>query len=125
MVLKLLILEDDIDLLNSLKGIYDLYDYKVFATPRGDEALAIIEKERPHVVLCDLHLEDSPITGIEVLKQTSQKYPDIKVIVATGYGMEDSIVKVCNQYKPFMFMIKPIDFNELTDALQVLAKDLK
>jgi len=125
MTLKLLILEDDISLLNSLKGIYELLDYKVFATPRGDEALTIIEKEKPHVVICDLHLEDSPITGIEVLKQTSQKYPDIKVIVATGYGKEDSIVKVCDQYKPFMFMGKPIDFDKLSDTLQEIAKNLK
>lgn len=125
MALKLLILEDDINLLSSMKGIYELYDYKVFTTTRGDEALAIIEKERPHVVLCDLHLEGSPITGIEVLKQTSQKYPDIKIIVATGYGKEDSIVKICDQYKPYMFMGKPIDFDRVTEALQALAKDLK
>ena len=125
MALKLLILEDDIILLNSLKGIYELMDYKVFATPKGDEALRIIEKEKPHVVLCDLQLEDSPITGIEVLKQTSQKYPDIKVIVATGYGKDDSIVKVCDQYNPFMFLGKPIDFDKLSDTLQELAKNIK
>jgi DNA-binding NtrC family response regulator len=123
--LKLLILEDDESLLNSLKGIYELLDYEVFATRRGDEALTIIEKENPHVVLCDLHLENSPITGIEVLKQTNQKYPDIKVIVATGYGKDDGIVKVCSQYKPFMFMGKPIDFDKLSGVLQELSDNIK
>jgi DNA-binding NtrC family response regulator len=123
--LKLLILEDDESLLNSLKGIYELLDYNVFATRRGDEALTIIKKEKPHVILCDLHLENSPITGIEVLKQTSQKYPDIKVIVATGYGEDDGIVNVCSQYKPFMVMGKPIDFDKLSDTLQKLADNIK
>jgi len=125
MALKLLILEDDVKMLDSLKRTFEILDYEVFATPRGDEALKIIEKEKPHVILCDLHLEGSPITGIEVLKQTSQKYPDIKVIVTTGYGSDDAIIKVCNQYKPFMFLNKPINFVKLTGTLEELAKNVK
>ena len=125
MALKLLILEDDIKMLDSLKRTFEILDYEVFATPSGVEALKIIEKEKPHVILCDLHLEGSPITGIEVLKQTSQKYPDIKVIVTTGYGSDDAIIKVCNQYKPFMFLNKPISFVKLTGTLEELAKNIK
>ncbi len=126
MALKILLLEDEIELLDSLKNFFESFDhYKVFATPRGDEALTIIERERPDVILCDLQLEHSPITGIEVLKQTHRKYPDIKVIVTTGYGKDDDIVRVCSQYNPHMFIAKPINLIKLHETLVGLPADLK
>jgi DNA-binding NtrC family response regulator len=125
MALKMLILEDEVGLLESLRDFFKSVGHTVFATTRGEEALEIVEKELPHVILCDLQLADSSMTGIEVLKQTSEKHPNIKVIVMTGYGSEDSIVKVCNQYNPFLFLSKPISLISVHETLKEIEKKLK
>ncbi|MFA5143954.1 MAG: response regulator [Candidatus Omnitrophota bacterium] len=125
MALKMVILEDEVGLRDSLRDFFKSVGHTVFATARGDEALVMVEKESPHVILCDLHLEGSPITGIEVLKQTSQKHPNTKVIIMTGYGKEEGIVNVCNQYNPYMFLGKPVSIIKIQEALSEIEKNLK
>jgi len=53
----------------------------------GREALDLIEKLRPEVVLLDLAMPGA--SGFEVLKTTSEKFPEIHVIVLTVHDAEE------------------------------------
>jgi len=87
-------------------------------TTNGDEALKLIEKEHPKAVLLDLHLKDSSVTGMDVLKKTTEKYPGIKLIVMTGYGDNEDVKNSCMQYKPYLFLSKPVSLVDLKEKLE-------
>lgn len=124
MSLKLLIVEDEEAILETLRTFFTALGYSVFATGMGDKALEIVEKEQPHIGIYDLQLKDSPITGMEVLKQTREKYPDIKVFVVTGYAEDRDIRDMCMQYKPYRLFGKPVPLEELQKQIAEIAKNI-
>jgi len=117
MVRKLLIVEDELPQLSSQKFYFEKRGFEVFMTTNGDEALKIIEKETPKAVVLDLHLKESAVTGLDVLKQTTENHPDIKLIVVTGYGDNDNVRETCMKYKPYLFLSKPVSLVELKNKL--------
>jgi two-component system response regulator AtoC len=121
----MLIVEDEESMLNTLKMFFTAQGYTVFGTGMGDKALEILEKEHPHVGIYDLQLEGSPITGIEVLKQTREKYPDIKVFIVTGYADDKDIRGMCMQHNPYRIFGKPVPLAELQKEMAEIAKDIK
>ena len=122
---KLLIVEDEIPQLTSQKYYFEKKGFKVFMTIKGDEALTLIEKEKPRAILLDLHLKDSPITGMDVLKQTTEKYPEIKIIVMTGYGDDEDTKNSCMKCNPYLFLSKPVSLVSLKGELDKIFKDVE
>jgi CheY-like chemotaxis protein len=68
-------------LLESLKDVRLVYAGNAL------EALAMIERESPAVVLTDLVMPD--IEGLELVQQVRARYPHISVILVTAYGSEE------------------------------------
>lgn len=122
---KLLILEDEKILADNLKMFFSNMGYDVFATGDGQEALELIEKHNPPLLLIDLHLENSQINGIEVLKQAKQKHPNSKAIVLTGYGLAHTLKDKCLNYGADLFLCKPVSMLELKNTLDNYSKELK
>lgn len=65
---KILIVEDEVALLESLVVLFEMHEYKVTQATNGTDAIRILEQpgEYPDVVVCDINLPD--ITGYEVLR---------------------------------------------------------
>ncbi|CCG40561.1 PEP-CTERM-box response regulator transcription factor [Magnetospirillum molischianum] len=82
---KVLIVEDNSSLRSQLK--WSLADYEVFAVGERKEALALMGRERPPVVVLDLGLPPDPngaSEGLETLNAMLALQPLTKVIVASG-----------------------------------------
>jgi CheY-like chemotaxis protein len=122
---KLLIVEDDKMIADNLKDFFINVGYEAYATGNGQEALDIIEKHNPPILLIDLHLEGSEISGMEVLRRTKINHPQSKAIVLTGYGLADSLKDKCMKYGADLFLSKPITVVQLKDTVDNFAKDLK
>ena len=122
MGLKVLILEDEHDMLEGLKNFFTAMGHNVFAALRGDEAINILEKEHPDVALCDLHLKDSPVTGLDVVKKISQDYRDTKVIIMTGFGADEDVRAACMKHNPYLFLDKPLDLIKIQNTLLEIEK---
>jgi two-component system, cell cycle sensor histidine kinase and response regulator CckA len=81
--------------------------YKVLAAVDGTEALAIFEQalQTIDLVLSDLVMPD--VGGIVLFQELSQRKPDLKMIIMTGYPLEDSGKALLEQgivdwlHKPF------------------------
>lgn len=63
---KVLIVDDEIDIVNMLKDYFELNSYEVMTAASGSEALKKAEKQ-PAIVLLDINMPD--IDGIDVCKQ--------------------------------------------------------
>jgi DNA-binding response OmpR family regulator len=107
---KLLVVDDEQDIRDFAKSFFQKRNINVITASGGMEALEIIEKEKPDLVLLDIHMEE--MSGVEVLKQLRQNKNDIKVIMVTGVE-EEAIVNEANSWGIRGYIHKPLVLEEL------------
>ncbi len=107
---KILIIDDEQYILDSLKESLEDEGYKVLTSLSGYEGLKLIEKENPDVILLDIWLKD--IDGVEVLKKIKKSNPDIPVIMISGHGTIETAVQ-CTKLNAFDFIEKPINLDKI------------
>jgi len=106
----ILVIEDDESISLSLKTFFESRGCSVITAAAGHEGLAAALKEIPDTVILDLRLPD--LHGIEVLKAIKRDFPEISVIMMTGYGEVEEAVKAMKLGAEYYFQ-KPIDLEEL------------
>lgn len=110
---KLLIVEDDIGLQRQLRWAYDDYDVLVAGDREG--AIALLRAEEPAVVTLDLGLPPDPdgvSEGFATMETILSLKPDTKVVVASGHGARDSMLRAIAA-GAWDFYQKPIDIDTL------------
>ena len=83
-LLKILIVEDNPGTVELLKILLDLEGYEVVTTCHAQEVLTLLEKERPDVLILDLHLGQDD--GIDVLRaiRRNPEVVDTPIVVVSG-----------------------------------------
>ncbi|NSW90700.1 MAG: response regulator [Firmicutes bacterium] len=76
----------------------------------GYEALDMIEKYTPNIVITDIRMSD--MDGLELLDVINKKYSNIKVILISGYK-DFHYAQTAVSLNAFCYILKPIDHNEL------------
>jgi len=79
----------------------------------GKEAIRVMERHPFDVVLLDLRMPGQD--GMEVLKTIKTRWPDIEVVVITGYPSIES-AKQAVRLGACNYLAKPLDPNELVKA---------
>lgn len=80
---RILVLDDDPVVCQSLRRILGAEGYEVKVTERGRDALDVVSGEDVDLLITDIRLPD--IIGIEVLRETKIIKPSTDVVVITGY----------------------------------------
>ena len=88
---KILIIDDEEIIRMSCERALQVEGYKTGIASGGREGLEILEKEPYDVVLLDLKMPD--MDGMEVLGKIKSSWPDINVIMISGYSTVDTAVK--------------------------------
>ena len=86
---KLLIVDDEVDIREFAKNFFKKRNIQVFTASGGQEALRIIETEKPALVLLDIRMEE--MTGIEVLRQLRGQKNPIKVVMVSGVEEQETV----------------------------------
>lgn len=116
---KVLLVDDEERILRSL-GLLLRMQYQVFATSDGHEALAILRREKIHVLISDQRM---PImTGSELLRQAREVSPDTVRILLTGYADADAALASVNEGEIFRYITKPWGPKELRDTIAQAAE---
>jgi two-component system NtrC family response regulator len=118
-MLKLLIVEDQKTILEELVEVLEKQGYTVFKALTGKEAIALIQEERPQIIILDLYLDD--MSGLNVLKEAKAANPKTCVIVLTGFDVESTRQKAFAMGADY-FLIKPIPWAVLKEYLAEVAK---
>ena len=93
--------------------------YDVLLAGNGQEAIDLLGRTVPDLVLLDLMLPD--MSGIEVLKKVREMLPHLAVVMITAYSETDSAVQAM-KLDAFDYVSKPIQLDKL---LKVIAKGLE
>ena len=116
---RILIVDDETNILSSLKEILTDEGYDVSVTGDGLDALDMIQSDPPDLLLLDIWLPG--MDGIEVLKTVKTYHPDIEVLIMSGHGTIDAAVKA-TKLGAFDFIEKPFSMDHLTQSVQNVLK---
>lgn len=108
--MKILIIDDERSIRNSLKEILADEGYDVDVAENGRQGCEMVEKEKYSVIFCDIKMPE--MDGIEVLEKLRQMGVDSAVIMISGHGDIDTAVE-CIKKGAFDFIQKPLDLNRI------------
>ncbi len=107
---RVLIVDDDRIITESLVEFLQLEGYEAAGVGSFAEAMAAMDRRRCNVVLSDINMPDAD--GFELLRVMRQRYPEVVVIMITGYGTIESAVEAIKM-GAYDYLTKPIIDDEI------------
>ncbi len=107
---KILIIDDERAIRNTLREILEYEDYEVVDVDNGVDGLELIRKDDYDLVLCDIKM--NRMDGMEVLTEGQAIKPDLPFIMISGHGTVETAVEASKK-GAFDFISKPPDLNRL------------
>jgi len=114
---KLLIVDDDVDLLQMMVKRISKRNHIVLSANTVDEAISqLAEHSNIEGVVSDLNLENGE-SGLKILKWMQEISRNIPFILVTGDDREDTRIKEFENSKFFKFLHKPYSLDILLEML--------
>lgn len=113
--IKLLIVDDEVQFLNSIAQRLELRGFQVTKAENGEQALRAAEREKFDLALLDLKMPG--LNGREVLEILKKNHKFLEVIILTGHGSIESAVE-CTKLGAFGYLPKPYEIDKLIATLK-------
>ncbi|WP_372947455.1 sigma-54-dependent transcriptional regulator [Mariniphaga sp.] len=107
---KILVIDDERSIRNTLKDILEYEKYEVDLAEDGKKGLEMVKQTEYDIILCDIKMPG--MDGIEVLEQLNIMAPDSPVVMISGHGNIDTAVESIKK-GAYDFIEKPLDLNRL------------
>lgn len=114
--LKILIIDDEPNICESLQGALDDEGYSVETALSGEEGLRCIATKQINLVFLDI-LMPGGIDGIETLRRIKQQSPDTEVIMITGHGTFDLALEA-GKLGVLDFLGKPLSLDTVLEKVE-------
>src|SRR5215813_8018832 len=111
---KLLLIDDEEDVLYSFRRIFDSPDIELNTASSGEEGLKLIPKLKPDLVIMDVRM--GGISGLETLRRVRQTDPKQLVILMTAYGTTQTAIEAM-KLGAYDYLLKPFDVPKLKDII--------
>jgi DNA-binding response OmpR family regulator len=112
---KILVVDDEPTVRESLDEILRLEGYQVVSVESGDLAIKTMQNETFDLILLDLKMPG--MDGIDVMRLATKIAPDTKIILLTGHGSMESAVEAL-RHSAHDYLIKPIPTRELLTSVE-------
>ncbi|MFZ5433893.1 MAG: response regulator [Calditrichota bacterium] len=120
---KILIVDDEQQILEALETFFSLRAYDVFTANDPTKALERITIEKFHVVLLDINMPQ--MTGIELLKKIKEARPTVQVVMMTAYTTIEKAIE-CVENGASDYLLKPFhDLEELAEIVKMSAERVR
>ena len=119
---RILIVDDEKNIVSSLTSILSDEGYEVSMAGDGVEALELIQKDPPDLVILDIWLPG--MDGIEVLKTLKSYNLGVEVLIMSGHGTIDTAVKA-TKLGAQDFIEKPFSLDRITESIQNILQEKK
>jgi YesN/AraC family two-component response regulator len=121
---KVLIVDDNQDVLISMRLLLQCAGYAVRTAQDGSEGLRLYQEDPPDVVITDLAMPE--MDGIEMMVKIREKYPASRIVAISGFSEKKqadylSVAKAVGAIETF---VKPVESNVLLEKLDSLIGSL-
>ena len=113
---RLLVVDDEENILKSLRRVLRSGDWEIRTALDGERALAVLEQFTPEVVISDFRLPG--MNGADFLAQVKQRIPLAQRIMLTGHADQRAIEEAINRSEIFRFIAKPWNDSALLLTVQ-------
>ncbi len=115
-----MVVDNETEICNLFRDFFDFIGYRTIVETDGDKVLHDLDTYEYDLLFVDLKL--GSISGVDILRKSKIIHPDSEVIVVTGFGSEETVLRTL-EYGAFSYIQKPISFSEIRiQAEDALAK---
>jgi nitrogen regulation protein NR(I) len=115
---KILLIEDDLGITDTLKRVLEDEGHEVRVETRGDDGLARAGKEKFNVVITDLKLPG--MTGLELVRRLHESQPRLPIILVTAFGTTETAIEATKS-GAYDYLLKPFEVPQLLDLVRKAA----
>ena len=108
--MKILVIDDERSIRNSLKEILSDEGYDVDVAEDGAQGCAMAEKEKYNIIFCDIKMPG--MDGMEVLDKLVDMGVDSAIVMISGHGDFSTVVE-CMKKGAADYIPKPLDLNRI------------
>lgn len=125
---RILLVDDEQSVLNSLKRLFRLFDYEVVLCSSGLQGLELMAQSEPfNLVISDYRMPG--MNGVEFLSTVRQRWPDTVRMVLSGFADTHAIISATNEGNIYKFIPKPWDesflMQSVKEALELNSRNLQ
>jgi len=113
----LLVVDDDVNVLQSLHRLFRRDNYRVLTAGSPAEGFELLALYPVQVILCDQRMP--VMNGTEFLSKVKEMYPDTMRIILSGYTGVESVLDSINRGAIYRFYTKPWNDAELRDNVRL------
>ncbi len=115
---RVLIVDDNPNMSNLLSDMLEVFEFTSQRAADGEEALSLLNQNDFALLITDLRMPK--MSGLELLKAVKDKYPQLPVVVITGYSTEATENELLSA-KADGFLNKPFRMNDIETVLRRFA----
>jgi DNA-binding response OmpR family regulator len=119
--LRVLLVDDEVEFVTTLAERLEIRDIPTLVAADGEQALQIMERDQPPVVVLDVMMPG--LGGLDVLQLIKRKYPGTQIILLTGHGSTKDGIKGMRM-GAFDYIMKPVQIEDLINKMNEAYKAL-
>ncbi len=117
MAKSILIVDDNPNMSSLLSEMLEVFDYQSVRASDGSDALDKLSETEFSLVITDMRMPN--MTGLELLREVKGRFPDIPVVLISGYSVSD-VEGETESPKPDGFLAKPFMMSDIEKLLNSL-----
>jgi len=117
---SILVVDDELLIRDLLYDFFSGQGWQISVAENGEKALDIMRTKSIDLVLTDIKMPE--MDGLALTKHVKERYPDVPVVVMTGYPSVDSAVDALRS-KVADYIIKPFNINKLHRLIEDKLKE--
>jgi DNA-binding response OmpR family regulator len=114
---KILIIDDEEQMLDTLKSYLEQRDYDVVTATDGEDGMAKLISHNPDLVICDINMPKK--NGYQFLQETRKSRPWMPVIILSALSDPASVLKA-HDLEADHYLTKPFKLEELLKSVKLM-----
>ncbi|WP_336367637.1 ATPase, T2SS/T4P/T4SS family [Marinobacter sp. C2H3] len=102
---RLLLVDDEPNILASLRRVFQRENYELLFARSGQEALNILEKQPVELIMTDFMMPG--MNGSDLLREVRERWPQTIRIMLTGHANTDAVMGSIRDGAVYRFILKP------------------
>jgi DNA-binding NtrC family response regulator len=119
--MRVLLVDDETELVSALNERLEIRGIEADYVCRGEDALQRATNCQFDLAVLDMKMPG--IAGLELKQKLLSMCPDMKFVFMTGYGSDKVIDDIRRDQESNVFLVKPVDIDELIQAMRKVLPD--